>query len=951
MNARTAILAAVAVAMPVWSNGPPEPRPRPGLTFEAPSSGPYRFICRRAGSAYFLNPEGFEVRLRQRGRLHGVQVRLLGANPAATMEGERRLASTSSYFLGSDPRRWLTRVPHHGAVRARAVYPGIDMLYYGSEGELEFDFVVAPGADPGRIGWSVERAPGLHVDALGRLVARAGPETLLWKAPFAYQEHAGVRHRVACHYAIDADGVVRLRLGAYQRRRPLVIDPVLQFSSYLGGSSTDSGVAAAVDSSGFVYVAGDTLSPDLPASAGVQPMQPGGASDVFVMKLDIASSTIVYCTYLGGIGSDKTGGLAIDSSGRVHVTGTTNSIDFPMVNAVQAIPGGAADAFVTKLAADGASIVFSTFLGGSGDESGNAIAVGPGGIVAVAGSTASSNFPVLNAFQPAKAAGTDAFVVVYGATGTSIAWATCLGGAGDDSANAVAADVGGNIYVAGTTESSNFPMLNALQPTLRGAQDAFVVKFAPGGASLKYSTYVGGTGLETGRAMAVDSLAEVCLTGSTTSADFPTASAYQSTHGGGGTDAFVVKLNSLGSARIYSTYFGGSGDDSGQAIAVDPGGNVYVAGQTTSTNLPLANALDSTVGAADAFLAKFDPVGTTLMMSTYYGGSGTDLGRGVAVDIWGNAYVTGQTASSDLPLASPYQAALAGSSDAFLSATATFDAFVDVPSAMYYYSCIRMLRSRYITAGCTVTPPAFCPQSAISEGQMAIFVVRSIIGGDTFTYSSTPYFTDVPSSHPYFKWIQKMRDLAITSGCGGTLFCPDQKVTRSRMAGYLIRSRLGAGTAFSYPSTPYFTDVPSSHSEFAYIQKLKELGITGGCTTTTYCPASTVIRGDMAIFIMRTAFNSFMAAGYPVLQLAEPNLFSAGQTATVRVTGDGTHFVQGSTAVTVSAGITVGAVTVISSTALDVVLTVSASASAGMVSMSATTGSEQATLSNGLKIQ
>lgn len=584
------------------------------------------------------------------------------------MEGEARLGSTSHYLIGADPAGWRSGVPHFGQVRAQSVYPGIDVVYYGREGELEFDFIVRPGANPGRIRWTVGGRARLLVDVEGRLVARSGAGQAVWRRPEAYQMNGGRRRTVRCGYVLDRNGAVALELGEYDRRRELVIDPVLMFSSYVGGSSTDGATAVAVDASGYVYVAGNTLSPDLAASGGVQPLQPGGASDIFVMKVDISTSTIVYCTYLGGLGSDTVAGIAVDSSGQVYLTGTTTSTDLPMVNAVQAIPGGGNEAFVAKLNASGSALVFSTFLGGAGDDNGQGIAVSTAGLVYVAGSTTSADFPVLHAYQSTKSTGADAFLAVYGATGASRSWATYLGGAGEDTANGVAVDASGNAYVVGTTSSTAFPVTaGAVQTTLKGTQDAFVTKFASGGASLAYSTYLGGNGTETGLSIAVNSSGQAVVTGNTTSADFPTANAYQGTHGGGTTDAFVTKLNSSGGAWLASTYLGGTGADTGRAIAYDVSGNIHVAGETASADFPQARALQGAGGSTDAFYSKFSATAAVLIVSSHLGGSGADSAYALAPESTGGAVLAGVTASSDLTLVSAVRSVFSGGSEAFLA--------------------------------------------------------------------------------------------------------------------------------------------------------------------------------------------------------------------------------------------------------------------------------------------
>jgi uncharacterized protein (TIGR03437 family) len=478
---------------------------------------------------------------------------------------------------------------------------------------------------------------------------------------------------------------VGLEIAAYDVSIPLVIDPVLIYSTYLGGSATDSGNAIAVDSLGNAYVTGSTASLNFPT---VTPLQVAGGApdaDAFVSKLNASGTALLYSTYLGGGNDDQGNGIAVDASGNAYVTGWTLSTNFPTTaGAVQTTSGGANDAFVTKLNSTGTAIAYSTYLGGNGNDVANGIAVDSSGSAYVTGITNSSNFPTTSgAFQTAFGGGStpasngDAFVTKLNTTGTAFSYSTYLGGNGLDYGNAIALDSSGNAYVTGSTLSTNFPTTTgALQTAFGGASstsaslgDAFVTKLNSAGAAVMYSTYLGGNGGDAGTGIAVDSSGNAYVAGSTQSTNFPSVNPFQAALAGS-QNAFISKVNSTGSALAYSTYLGGTGADQANSIALDSSGNAYVTGATSSTNFPLTSGafqINFAGGSNDAFVANLAAAGSGLLYSTYLGGSGDDRGLGIAVDASGNAYVTGNTSSSNLPVISPIQASLGGGIDAFVA--------------------------------------------------------------------------------------------------------------------------------------------------------------------------------------------------------------------------------------------------------------------------------------------
>ena len=584
-----------------------------------------------------------------------LRMKLRNANPAAKVTGLDELAGTSNYFIGNDPAKWRSHVPTYAKVKYEGIYSGIDLVYYGNQRQLEYDFVVAPGANPRRIAFDVRGAKRIRRDQHGDLVVRMSEGEIRWHKPVVYQEKDGARQLIAAHYAITDTNRVGFEVAGYDASRPLYIDPLI-YSTYLGGSQQDFGYGIALDSAGNAYVTGFTSSANFPTENPLQPTY-GGDEDAFVTEINPSGSALVYSTYLGGSNIDIGLGIAVDSAGNAYVTGLTESTNFPTMNPLQpANKGDAYTAFVAEIDATGSALVYSTYLGGSGAEVGYSIAVDSSANAYVTGETLSNDFPVTpGAFQTTciscRNGNNDAFVAKLNPSGSALVYSTYLGGSGGNEGHGIAVDSAGNAYVTGWTQSTNFPTMNPLQPAYGGSTDAFVAEINPTGSALVYSTYLGGSGIDYGTSIAVDSAGNAYVIGYTGSTDFPTMNPLQPTFGGGVYDAFVAKLNPTGSALAYSTYLGGSSVEFGYGIAVDSVGNAYVTGYTGSSDFPTMSPLQPNAGGGgDAFVTEINPSGSALVYSTYLGGSGSDSGNGIAVDSAGSAYVTGQTYSSDFPV-------------------------------------------------------------------------------------------------------------------------------------------------------------------------------------------------------------------------------------------------------------------------------------------------------------
>jgi hypothetical protein len=703
------VLAGTALATPTFAgkSAVRAARLRIPLAFEENSGQAdpaVRFVARMPGRRVFLTDDAAwtsdEVSPDPATDPEPFRISLEGADPAAAVVGEGRLARATNYFIGDDPRLWQRNVPTFSRVRYRSVYPGIDLVYYGSPDRLEFDFEVSPGADPGRIRLSIASAEALALEPGGDICASAGLEDRRLLPPTVYQDVDGRRRPVSAGYVVSGgqNPSVGFRIGDYDRRAPLVIDPVLLYSTYLGGTDLDEVDAIAVDSEGNAYMAGRAYSSNFPVSANAPQHAFGGNEDTYVTKINAAGTAIVYSTYLGGSDRDFGNAIAVDALGQAVVAGRTISPNFPGAanSPIQNAKRGEDDGFVAKLDATGSTILFSTYLGGSATDKVEAVAIDPNGNILVAGQTDSGNFPGTagNPFGSAYRGNFDAFVAKLDSGGFSILYAAYLGGSETDSASAIAADRDGNAYVAGATESPNLTgaATSPIQKVLKGGSDAYVVKVDPAGSKVVYSTYLGGSAEDFADGVAVDAHGNAVVAGYTTSPNFPgTSGGFQPTNHGQ-TDAFVTEINPAGSAIVSSTYLGGSGDDYTDGVALDALGDVYIAGYTESLDFPgaAASAIQPAyAGNGDGFVAELTPGGRGLVYSTYLGGSARDEAYAIAVRSR-SACVGGITDSVNFKGAgtSPIQNHFAGGeSDGFVALISAVDvpprssaATVDLPA-------------------------------------------------------------------------------------------------------------------------------------------------------------------------------------------------------------------------------------------------------------------------------
>ncbi len=668
------------------------------LSFEmnqGQSPTPVKFISRGSGYTLFLTADEAILKLRssatETDRRHltrpqssrhevnsssTLRMSLVGANSGVKISGLDEQPGKSNYLIGNDPSRWRTNVPNYSQISYKGAYPGVDLVYYGNQRQLEYDFVVAPGADPRAITMRIagdslpsdsRHTSRLSIDRNGDLMVTLARDQVRFHRPVVYQP-SGVsvsasahdsKNLVAARWVLKTHNRVGFELAAYDRQKPLIIDPALSFSTYLGGSLDDTGYSIASDSSSNVYVAGTTDSTDFPTQAPLQSANAGN-EDVFITKLNSTGTALIYSTYLGGSATDFAFALALDSAGNVHIVGTTQSTDFPTTpkayqTTCASCGGGLPSAFVTELNATGSAMVYSTFVGGAaGDSRGYAIALDSNDDAYITGRTSASDFPTTTgALQRALNGAVNVFVSKLNATGSALVYSTFLGGNGSDQANGIAVDASFNAYVAGSSSSTNFPTTTGtFQTTLKGTSNAIVSKLNSKGSALTYSTYLGGSGADTVWSVRVDASNNAYIAGQTSSTNFPTtAGAFQTTCGTDCTanDAFVSKFNTAGTALLYSTFLGGSNEQEAFAMAIDSSGDAYVTGRTSSTDFPHTKGSFQTSfgGVFDAYVAELNPTGSGLLYSTYFGGSASDAGLGIAVDAAKNVYLTGRTYSSN----------------------------------------------------------------------------------------------------------------------------------------------------------------------------------------------------------------------------------------------------------------------------------------------------------------
>jgi hypothetical protein len=692
-----------------------------------------RFLARAEGVTLFLTPQEMVLSLPSgKGTRSVVRLRLAGSSKVEPV-GLQKLPGKVNYLIGK--HRW-TNIPTYGRVVYRNIYPHTDLMYYGMRGSLEYDWVLHPGANPHAIDLRIDGGSAVRLDGRGNLVLDSGRGVLRQARPEMYQVVGGKRQVVDGRYVLAGSHDVRIAVGKYDGSKPLIVDPVLSYATYIGGNGDDLGRSISVDGAGNAYVAGYTASTtNFPRVNARQSSNAGGADDAFVTAVAADGKSFLYSTYVGGTGEDKAYGIAVDAAGNAYVAGFTDSTDFPAAPSGTQATHGSRDIFALKLDPTGANLLYSTLLGGTGDDEGTGIAIDASGDAFISSTT---NSPPSTSYDARMDAlypnGSPASHLVFGS-------------GGDDGANGIAVDSQGNVWETGYTGAAGFPTVNGpVQNSYQGGTyDEFVTEIH--GAltqptptpTIIYSTYLGSPGLDVGSGIAVDNHDNVYVTGYTDSPTaFPHVNAFQSSNNGV-LNAFIAKFTGGATpALAWSTYYGGSGIDHSRAIAVDAAGDAIVAGYTTSTDLPVSNAVQGTYGGgtADAFVLKVNASGTGLIYSTYLGGSGEDYAYGVARDFNGNAYVTGYTTSAGFSTVGAAQGTNNGGADAFA-------AKITDPSGIPTSTPTSTMTP---TPTITPTPTATTTATATNTATPTATATATATPPATATFTPAPTSTPVPTS-------------------------------------------------------------------------------------------------------------------------------------------------------------------------------------------------------------
>jgi Malectin domain/Beta-propeller repeat len=889
------------------------------------------FISHGPGYTLLLTPQEADLQLIAPQTAHGqskkstVRMKWLGTNKYAFAEGYEIQAGKSNYLIGNDRGSWRTDVPHYGRVQYRDVYPGIGVAYYGNHQQLEYDLVLGPHADPRRILLDIEGADRIRVDENGDLVLTVGSAEVRQIKPVIYQDTATGRRSIEGRYVNRGQNRIGFQVSRYDKRNPLTIDPVLVFSTYFGGNGDDIATSLRLDAAGNIYIGGTTGSTNFAGipMPGTPPGQPlnGTGTAAFAAKIS-PSGTLIYSTYVGGTNDTAFGaGIAVDGNGNLYLVGNTGATDFPTVNPIQAALGGNHDAFILELNSGGNGLIYSTYLGGSALDYAERVEVDSNANAYVVGSTGSTNFPTFNAEQLTFGGSVDAFAAKISAGGTALIYSTYIGGSGVDFANGLAIDSSGDFFAFGDTGSTNFPVLNAFQSALGGATNGWLTELSPTG-TLVYSTYIGGSGGDAVRGAKIDSGGNIYLTGNTTSTNFPILNAIQPTYGGGANDAWVAKLNPSGSSLIYSTYLGGSSDDDGWDLALDVNDNVYVVGETSSTNFPIVNAIQNTnAGSYNAFLTKINASGTALVFSTYLGGNGTDWARQLAVDAAGKAYLAGQTSSTNFPTVDPLQAKFGGGSDdAFVAIVGTC-AFTFTPPSAQFAST-----GGPGSVGVTTTPE--CGWTATTNNSWITLTSQvSGQGSGSISYTVAPntggsqLSGNITIADLAFSVVEYGNSVTLTS------VGPNNGVQGTSVPVTLTGTNFGAGSTVNLSGSG--------------VTVSSVVVVSATQITATFTIAANASTGGDTVTVTSGGQNSngvtftVTAAMVPVLNSLSPASGGAGNSVPVTLTG--TNFIAGATLSSTNSGLSFSNVNVVSSAQVTATFVIASNATLGSAPVMVTT--------------
>ena len=584
---------------------------------------------------------------------HRISIKWANKNTSLDFEKNDKQDCYYNYLIGNVTSKHASNVSLFGQITGKNLYNGIDLSYYHQEGSMRYDLIVHPNADPTQIKLKIDGADQIKIDANGNVIISTSIGEMSMQNLYVYELET--KKQIQCRWIIQ-NSELTLSLGSYDKSNTLIIDPLI-YSTYIGGSTIQTGYGIGVDTLGNAYITGMTESADFTSTLGAYQTSLSGISDVFVSKLNPTGTAFVFSTFIGGSSADAGLSISVDALGDSYITGETGSFDYDITpGAFQTTSGGGTNTFITKLNPNGTALVYSTYLGGSTEDIGLGIAVDNIGNAYITGKTHSTDYPVTaGAFQPFFVGSYDVIVTKLNPLGSSLIYSTYMGGScGDDIGYSIAVNNFGEAYITGSTVCYGNFITSGVHSSGAGGSDVFVTKLNSSGSSRIYSTCLGGSGSfvnSFGYGIAIDTLGNAYVTGSTEANNFDiTSGAYQTIKGDTLlNEAFVFKLNPTASSLVYSTFLGGNDNDIGNGIAIDKYGSVYVTGFTQSTNFPTTSSAFQIVndGSFDVFVSKLNISGSFLEYSTYIGGSAYDNARAIAIEKSGNAYITGSTNSSN----------------------------------------------------------------------------------------------------------------------------------------------------------------------------------------------------------------------------------------------------------------------------------------------------------------
>ncbi len=606
-------------------------------------------------------------------RWAAVRVTFVGATGLEQLSGRTSAPFETHYLTGAGPASWVQSVPSYHELLITDIYESVDLRFRGSGRQLEYDFIVHPGADPTGILVRYDGADSLWITPGGELKIATELGVITERKPIVFQVIAGEVVPVSADYEIVDEFTFGFALGEYNPTHRLIVDPMLQFSTFLGGSSNDYGRAIDIDTGGNVYITGYTVSADFPMASPFDSVYAGGGSagyDAFVTKLSASGDSILYSTYLGGAtGDDQGTAIAVAADGSVVVVGNTNADDFPMSSPYQSSLSGDKNMFIARLDPSGSALTYSTYLGGTGSDYATGVQVDGSGRAVVAGYTSSADFPVVNAFDTDLGGSQDATVLRLSADGQTVDYATYYGGSGTDAALGLALAADGSPVLCGYSSSSDLPLESPYDDSFNGGSlgDAFIAHFNTDASALSFATYLGGGANDICIAIDISSTGSYWLHGYTASSGFPLVNAFDNTFSGAN-ETFLCQLDPGGPTLVFSTFLGGSGTEYAGGVKLNGFDHVFFTGHTNSSNFPLVNPFQGTKKAFyDVYAGFYEPDGDTMAFITFLGGSDYDFSYGIAADDDTAAYIVGYTGSLNFPVQDPVQETLQGGYDLFVT--------------------------------------------------------------------------------------------------------------------------------------------------------------------------------------------------------------------------------------------------------------------------------------------